>query len=197
MGTHITKVKSVNLDGWKPDLVEMYKHMNNMIVNAFWEANLPRNYQKPGQNASSHEVESFIRDKYVNKRWAASGADPATLYWTDRKKFDKFVKKLTEGGDDGEPEEEQETQKKKKDKKKSKKHQEDDEEKPSAPPKLLMGKQADQLGDLISFDSVPASKPSAGAAIDGFTDFVDADPLKSTDNDFSDFQECKKAQAPP
>ena len=42
------------------------------------------------------------------------------------------------------------------------------------------------LDDLISFDSIPASKPSGGA-IDGFTDFVDADPLKSTDNDFTDF----------
>jgi hypothetical protein len=59
-----------------------------------------------------------------------------------------------------------------------------------------MGKPADPLGDLISFDSVPASKPSGAPAFDGFTDFVDADPLKSTDNDFSDFQECKKAQAP-
>ena len=48
------------------------------------------------------------------------------------------------------------------------------------------------LDDLISFDSVgtqPVIIKNSG--VDGFTDFVDADPMKSTDNDFSDFQESK------
>lgn len=89
---HITKVKSVNLDKWIPDMVEMYKHMNNALINTYWEARLPRGFQKPGQNASAHEVETFIRDKYVNKKWIDTGMkrDPASLYWHDRKKFDKF-----------------------------------------------------------------------------------------------------------
>ena len=166
----------------------MYKCINNAIVNAFWEANMPQNYQKPGQNASSFEVESFIRDKYVNKRWAASGADPASLYWTDRKKFDKLVKRLSEG--EAQSDEESPKQKKKDKKDKKKKHHEHDQEKPQqvSAPKLSMpgASKATLLDDLISFDSIPASKPSGGA-IDGFTDFVDADPLKSTDNDFTDF----------
>lgn len=80
---HIAKIKSVNLDKWKPEMVEMYKHFNNTIVNSYWEAKLPRNFTKPGQNANSHEVESFIRDKYVNRRWVDTkmGDDPATLFW--------------------------------------------------------------------------------------------------------------------
>ena len=93
---HITKIKSVNLDKWQPEMVEMYKHLNNTVVNSYWEAKLPRGYNKPGQSASSQEVESFIRDKYINKRWVENikAGDPAWLYWNDRKKFDKYLKKL-------------------------------------------------------------------------------------------------------
>ncbi len=80
-------------------MVEMYKNLNNSLVNAYWEAKLPKNYNKPGQNASSHEVEQFIRDKYIHKKWVENPmvGDPAYLYWNDRKKFDKYIKKLTQG----------------------------------------------------------------------------------------------------
>lgn len=47
-------------------------------------------------------------------------ADPAYLYWNDRKKFDKYIKKLTTEGGTG-PEEEEESDEDKKKKKKSKK----------------------------------------------------------------------------
>jgi stromal membrane-associated protein len=49
---HITKVKSVNLDKWQPDIIEQYKHINNIIVNSYWEARMPKHFQKPGQNSS-------------------------------------------------------------------------------------------------------------------------------------------------
>jgi len=135
---HITKIKSVNLDKWKPEMVEMYKHVNNTIINSYWEAKLPANYHKPGQNASSHEVESFIRDKYINKRWADTtmSADLASLYWNDRKKFDKYIKKLTSGGsgDTGAANEEdsEDDKKKKKKSKKSKKSKKDSEDEESS-----------------------------------------------------------------
>ena len=121
---HIAKIKSVNLDAWKPEMVEMYKHFNNAIVNAYWEAKLPKGYNKPVQGASSSEVESFIRDKYVNKRWIDTklSADPVTLYNQDRKKFERYVKGLTEGNRE---ESEEETEKKHKKHKKSKKSKKD------------------------------------------------------------------------
>jgi len=131
---HITKIKSVNLDKWKPEMVEMYKYVNNSIINAYWEANLPPHFNKPGQSASSHEVESFIRDKYINKRWVDNGTpDPATLYWNDRKKFDKYIKKLTSGETGGAPAAESDSEKKKKKKsKKSKKSKKDSEDEESS-----------------------------------------------------------------
>ena len=41
---HITKVRSVNLDKWPVDDVEMYKHMSNFISNSYWEAKIPSNF---------------------------------------------------------------------------------------------------------------------------------------------------------
>lgn len=101
---HITKVKSVNLDKWPAELVEMYKHVNNALINSYWEARLPRTYNKPGPNTNPNEVEAFIRDKYINKKWidtTLAKADPANLYWNDRKKFEKYKEQFMNGGAGG------------------------------------------------------------------------------------------------
>ena len=122
-------------------MVEMYKHVNNTIINAYWEANLPSNFNKPGQNASSHEVESFIRDKYINKRWidTSMSADPAFLYWNDRKKFDKYIKRITSGQSAAdESEDDKKKKKKSKKSKKSKKDSEDEESDEEAASKTCM-----------------------------------------------------------
>ena len=44
LGVHITKIKSVNLDKWPEGKVEAFQAMSNNLVNAYWEANLPRNF---------------------------------------------------------------------------------------------------------------------------------------------------------
>ncbi len=161
----------MNLDKWKPEMVEMYKHFNNAVVNAYWEAKLPKGFQKPGQNANSREVEAFIRDKYVNKRYVdpKMGLDPATLYWQDRKKFDKFVKKVMSGEFEGDDSDEEPKHKKKS--KKSKKRQDDSEESEgekvvkalAEPLKAKIQPKVVPVGDLINLDAMPASVPSQPA----------------------------------
>ena len=86
---HITKVKSVNLDKWAPEVVEMYKEFNNAIANFYWESQMPKNYPKPGANATPKEIENFIKDKYLNKKWISLKIedDPVTMYRTNKKKF--------------------------------------------------------------------------------------------------------------
>jgi len=99
---HITKVKSVNLDKWQPEMVEMYKHVNNVLINSFWEARLPHSFRKPDQNTSADQVEAFIRDKYINRKWVDTSMkmDFASLYWNDRKKFEKCKQKVMGGDND-------------------------------------------------------------------------------------------------
>ena len=182
---HITKVKSVNLDKWVPEMVEMYKHLNNTIVNSYWEAKLPKGYNKPGQSASGSEVEAFIRDKYINKRWVENikAGDPAWLYWNDRKKFDKYVKKLLEqdAHQSGEEEEEEPKKKSKKSKKSKKQESEEEEEEEELPkskhqtaslkaPPGAAQKHTNPapVGDLINLDAAPVKQISG---FDGFLDF--------------------------
>ncbi|KAJ4974934.1 hypothetical protein NE237_008108 [Protea cynaroides] len=62
LGVHISKVRSATLDTWLPEQVSFMQSMNNEKSNRYWEAKLPPIYDRSG-------IESFIRAKYVEKRW--------------------------------------------------------------------------------------------------------------------------------
>lgn len=62
LGVHISKVRSVTLDTWLPEQIAFLQSMGNEKSNAYWEAGLPPNFNRGG-------IESFIRAKYVDKRW--------------------------------------------------------------------------------------------------------------------------------
>ncbi|ABN66518.2 zinc finger protein [Scheffersomyces stipitis CBS 6054] len=74
MGTHISKVKSVDLDAWTDDQIENMVLWGNDKCNTFWEAKLPDSYIP-----DSSKIESFIRTKYDIKKWAASSHIPDPL----------------------------------------------------------------------------------------------------------------------
>ncbi|KAB5593530.1 hypothetical protein CTheo_2996 [Ceratobasidium theobromae] len=72
MGTHISKVKSVDLDVWTPEQMASIQKWGNERANLYWEAHL-----KPGHQPPDHKMESFIRSKYESKRWAMEGPPPS------------------------------------------------------------------------------------------------------------------------
>ncbi|CUM67737.1 uncharacterized protein PRCAT00005442001 [Priceomyces carsonii] len=74
MGTHISKVKSVDLDAWTDEQVELMVRWGNERCNAYWEAKLPDGYV-PDQS----KIENFIRTKYDLKKWVASPNIPNPL----------------------------------------------------------------------------------------------------------------------
>lgn len=71
MGTHILRVKSVDLDAWTDEQVESMVKWGNDKCNTFWEAKLPANYVP-----DASKIENFIRTKYDMKKWAASSHVP-------------------------------------------------------------------------------------------------------------------------
>ncbi|GEQ72441.1 hypothetical protein JCM33374_g6128 [Metschnikowia sp. JCM 33374] len=71
MGTHISRVKSVDLDVWTDEQVESMIKWGNDKCNQFWEAKLPDNYVP-----DASKIENFIRTKYDMKKWAASSRVP-------------------------------------------------------------------------------------------------------------------------
>ncbi|KAL4873000.1 hypothetical protein BDV12DRAFT_161128 [Aspergillus spectabilis] len=76
MGTHISRVKSVDLDAWTDEQLSSVVRWGNARANKYWEAKLA-----PGHVPSEAKIENFIRTKYEAKRWVMDGPipDPATL----------------------------------------------------------------------------------------------------------------------
>ncbi|EAW06600.1 stromal membrane-associated protein [Aspergillus clavatus NRRL 1] len=76
MGTHISRVKSVDLDSWTDEQLQSVVRWGNARANKYWEAKLA-----PGHVPSEAKIENFIRTKYESKRWVMDGPmpDPATL----------------------------------------------------------------------------------------------------------------------
>ncbi|KAL1306106.1 hypothetical protein AAFC00_004223 [Neodothiora populina] len=76
MGTHISRVKSVDLDSWTDEQLQSMLRWGNSRANKYWEAKLA-----PGHVPADSKMENFIRTKYDSKRWVMDGPmpDPATL----------------------------------------------------------------------------------------------------------------------
>ncbi|GAU88983.1 hypothetical protein RvY_01586-2 [Ramazzottius varieornatus] len=77
LGTHVSRVRSLDLDAWTPPLVKTMQMIGNRFANTVWEAKLPRKQLKP--NSDPRERERFIHAKYVGKEFLAdlpSRGDP-------------------------------------------------------------------------------------------------------------------------
>ncbi|KAG1741786.1 uncharacterized protein EDB91DRAFT_1052219 [Suillus paluster] len=72
MGTHISRVKSVDLDIWTPEQMESIQKWGNRRANLYWESHL-----KSGHIPPDHKMDSFIRSKYESRRWALDGPPPS------------------------------------------------------------------------------------------------------------------------
>eukprot|EP01102_Stenamoeba_stenopodia_P014301 TRINITY_DN4732_c0_g1_i1.p1 TRINITY_DN4732_c0_g1~~TRINITY_DN4732_c0_g1_i1.p1 ORF type:complete len:687 (-),score=98.79 TRINITY_DN4732_c0_g1_i1:303-2363(-) len=69
LGTHISKVRSLTLDKWEPQLLQIMKYLGNSIVNSIFEANIPPKYTKPVLNSERTLRERFIKAKYCRKKF--------------------------------------------------------------------------------------------------------------------------------
>lgn len=79
LGTHISKMKSTTLDKWSPQMFAIFEAIENDMANSYWEANMPKNYNKPVESTTAYSVEMFLRDKYERKLWIGSGPDPVSM----------------------------------------------------------------------------------------------------------------------
>lgn len=85
LGTHISKVKSVNLDEWKTEFVDVMKAIGNNRSNAYYEKNVPEGVKYIGGSHSAggdkidekeaKKLKVWIRAKYEEKKYAPPGVD--------------------------------------------------------------------------------------------------------------------------
>jgi len=76
LGTHISKVKSVSLDKWTQEQVDVMKSMGNARAKEVYEAYVPDGYNRATVTSDNFVLEQWIRDKYERKKFMKrDGAD--------------------------------------------------------------------------------------------------------------------------
>ncbi|XP_054721553.1 centaurin-gamma-1A-like [Uloborus diversus] len=70
LGSHISRVRSLDLDEWLPEHVSVMVSLGNTVANSIWEGNT-RGRAKPTPNSSREEKERWIRAKYEFKEFLA------------------------------------------------------------------------------------------------------------------------------
>ncbi|XP_030637012.1 arf-GAP with GTPase, ANK repeat and PH domain-containing protein 1 isoform X3 [Chanos chanos] len=71
LGTHLSRVRSLDLDEWPLELIKVMSAIGNELANSVWEANA-QGRMKPAPDASREERERWIRAKYEQKLFVAS-----------------------------------------------------------------------------------------------------------------------------
>lgn len=70
LGVHFSKVRSLTLDSWEPELVKLMCELGNVVINQIYEARVEAMaVKKPGPTCSRQEKEAWIHAKYVEKKF--------------------------------------------------------------------------------------------------------------------------------
>ena len=69
LGSHVSRVRSLDLDDWPPGHLATMTSIGNMVANSIFEANLEPS-KKPMATANQQEKEQYIIAKYEKKEFA-------------------------------------------------------------------------------------------------------------------------------
>ncbi|XP_051873689.1 arf-GAP with coiled-coil, ANK repeat and PH domain-containing protein 2-like isoform X2 [Pristis pectinata] len=70
LGVHFSKVRSLTLDSWEPELLKLMCALGNNVINGIYEAQVDEmHFKKPNPGDPRLEKESWIKAKYVEKKF--------------------------------------------------------------------------------------------------------------------------------
>uniref|UniRef100_A0A8B9GX93 Arf-GAP with coiled-coil, ANK repeat and PH domain-containing protein n=1 Tax=Astyanax mexicanus TaxID=7994 RepID=A0A8B9GX93_ASTMX len=70
LGVHFSKVRSLTLDTWEPELIKLMCELGNAAINRIYEARIDEiTIKKPHPSSPRQDKESWIRSKYVEKKF--------------------------------------------------------------------------------------------------------------------------------
>lgn len=69
LGVHHSKVRSLTLDAWEPEIAKVMMELGNQIVNWVYEARVDGSVQRATENCERGVRETWIRAKYVDRRF--------------------------------------------------------------------------------------------------------------------------------
>ncbi|XP_019567625.1 arf-GAP with coiled-coil, ANK repeat and PH domain-containing protein 3 isoform X3 [Rhinolophus sinicus] len=90
LGVHCSKVRSLTLDSWEPELLKLMCELGNSTVNQIYEAQCEGpGSRKPSASSPRQDKEAWIKDKYVEKKFLrklpSAPAREAPRRWRARK----------------------------------------------------------------------------------------------------------------
>uniref|UniRef100_A0A0F8AHU8 Arf-GAP with coiled-coil, ANK repeat and PH domain-containing protein n=1 Tax=Larimichthys crocea TaxID=215358 RepID=A0A0F8AHU8_LARCR len=94
LGVHCSKVRSLTLDSWEPELLKLMCELGNTVINQIYEGACEElGAKKPGPSSSRQEKEAWIKSKYVEKRFLKKMSGSEALVEGERKSRPWTVKK--------------------------------------------------------------------------------------------------------
>ncbi|XP_069927727.1 arf-GAP with coiled-coil, ANK repeat and PH domain-containing protein 2 isoform X7 [Oryctolagus cuniculus] len=69
LGVHFSKVRSLTLDTWEPELLKLMCELGNDVINRVYEANVEKMGIKKPQPGQRQEKEAYIKAKYVERKF--------------------------------------------------------------------------------------------------------------------------------
>uniref|UniRef100_A0A8C5F591 Arf-GAP with coiled-coil, ANK repeat and PH domain-containing protein n=1 Tax=Gadus morhua TaxID=8049 RepID=A0A8C5F591_GADMO len=76
LGVHFSKVRSLTLDTWEPELLKLMCGLGNQVVNGIFEARREELVaRKPQPGDPRQDIEAYIKAKYVERRFVRRPSD--------------------------------------------------------------------------------------------------------------------------
>lgn len=79
LGSHISRVRSLDLDDWPSSHSQVLLAIGNSVANSVWEASDVAKEAKPKPKSSHQDKEQYIFSKYQKKDFVLSVSDPKSL----------------------------------------------------------------------------------------------------------------------
>ncbi|XP_033012201.1 arf-GAP with coiled-coil, ANK repeat and PH domain-containing protein 3 isoform X2 [Lacerta agilis] len=94
LGVHCSKVRSLTLDSWEPELLKLMCELGNATMNQIYEAQCEEmGLKKPTAGSSRQDKEAWIKVKYVEKKFLKQLSTGEALAENERKPRRWSVKK--------------------------------------------------------------------------------------------------------
>uniref|UniRef100_A0A8C3K4A7 Arf-GAP with coiled-coil, ANK repeat and PH domain-containing protein n=1 Tax=Calidris pygmaea TaxID=425635 RepID=A0A8C3K4A7_9CHAR len=94
LGVHCSKVRSLTLDSWEPELLKLMCELGNSTMNQIYEAQCEElGLKKPTAGSSRQDKEAWIKVKYVEKKFLKKMPNGEALTENERKPRRWCVKK--------------------------------------------------------------------------------------------------------
>ncbi|GLV32415.1 Centaurin beta 1A [Carabus blaptoides fortunei] len=84
LGVHYSKVRSLTLDDWEPEIVKVMAELGNTIVNKVYEANVTSDVTRATPKCIGNIRENWIKAKYVDRRFVRDLSTFAKISPTQR-----------------------------------------------------------------------------------------------------------------